>query len=104
MQTLSELLVLCEGNPSVIDGFPSQKASNLLCFFDASPNQILKYTPRETGDLRHHNAHVGNAKRRVMTCQLAAQGCFSAILISYNDQQCDYTSMGEIWSRGVSRK
>ena len=34
METISALLVLCEGNPPVNGGFPSQKASDaeLWCF------------------------------------------------------------------------
>ena len=48
METLSALLTLCEGNPSVIDGFPSQRASNASCdvFFD-----ILKGTVEQTVQL-----------------------------------------------------
>ena len=40
---LSALLALCEGNPPVTDGFPSQRVCNvgLYCFFYVSPNKFL---------------------------------------------------------------
>ena len=43
MEKLSVLLTLCEGNPLVNDGFPSQRASNAGSdiFFDASLNKRL---------------------------------------------------------------
>ena len=41
--TISVLLALCEGNPPVIDGFPSQipVTRNFDVFFDLRPNQQL---------------------------------------------------------------
>ena len=42
--TLCELLALCEGNPSAIGGFPSQRTSNacLNVFFDVKLNKPNK--------------------------------------------------------------
>ena len=44
MEMLSVLLALCEGNPPVIDGFPSQKADNMLlwCFLWCQPKKLKK--------------------------------------------------------------
>ena len=43
METLSLLLALCEGNPPVTGGFPSQRASNMSfdVFFDVTQNELL---------------------------------------------------------------
>ena len=43
-ETLSALLALCEGNPPVSGGFPSQRASNvkLWCILWCSPEQMVK--------------------------------------------------------------
>ena len=43
-------------------------------------------------------------KWRVIACELEEYGCFSVVLLSYNDQHCDFTSKGEIWSRDMSIK
>ena len=42
-QTLSALLALCEGNPPIISGFPSQRPviQNFWNYFDASLNKLL---------------------------------------------------------------
>ena len=43
METLSALPALCEGNPLVTGGFPSQRASStgFVVFFDVSLNKLL---------------------------------------------------------------
>ena len=67
METFPALLAVCEGNPPVTDGFPSQRASNagFGVFFDISLNKC---------DLRRHSGHCdvtvmvqGNETRRI--CQ-----------------------------------
>ena len=52
METFSALLVLCEGNPPVTGGFPSQKpvTRGLDVFFGLRLN-------KQSGDLRRHRAH-----------------------------------------------
>ena len=61
MKMISTLLVLCEGNPPVTGGFPSQKTSNeeLSCF----PSLVLAWTScwtdsRVASNLRCHAAYV----------------------------------------------
>ena len=46
METLSALLALCEGNPPVTGGFPSQRSSNadLWCFLGCYPEQAVQQT------------------------------------------------------------
>ena len=58
MGTFSALLALCQGNPSVTDGFPSQRARNagLAVFFDAILNKQLS-KQSSVGDLRRHGGH-----------------------------------------------
>ena len=58
METPSALLALCEGNPSVTDGFPSQRVS------DAGFEVSFTWTKtkgcansRVVGDMRGHDAH-----------------------------------------------
>ena len=43
IESISELLALCDGNPPVTGGFPSQRASNtgFGVFFDVSQNELL---------------------------------------------------------------
>ena len=43
METFSALLALCQGNPLVADGFPSQRTSNveLLFFFSVNLSKLL---------------------------------------------------------------
>ena len=57
METLSVLLALCERNPPVTGGFPSQMASNATSdvFFGVGPNERL--INRRVGDLRRYDAH-----------------------------------------------
>ena len=58
METFSALLVLCEGNPPVTGGFPSQRPVtwSFDVFVDlAWPNDWTKN--RDGGDLRRHHAH-----------------------------------------------
>ena len=60
METLNALLALCEGNPSVTDGFPSQRASNeefdglFMCY----PAQVVEKNSRGGIDLGRHDARV----------------------------------------------
>ena len=58
METFSELLAVCEGNPSVTGGFPSQRpvARSFDVFFDLHLNDAWANT-RDAGDLRRHRAH-----------------------------------------------
>ena len=46
METVSALLALCEGNPPVTGGFPSQTASNVgsLCVLRCFRKQTIKQT------------------------------------------------------------
>ena len=58
METLSALLDLCEGNPPVNVGFPSQTASNegFGIFFDVSLKKRMN-KQLNASDLRGHNPH-----------------------------------------------
>ena len=58
METFSALLALCEGNPPVTGGFPSQKpvTRTFDVFFDQRLNKRLANT-RDAGDLRRHCDH-----------------------------------------------
>ena len=59
METFSYLLALCEANPPVADGFPSQRASNVgfHVLFDVS--FTISWTNSQmASDLRHHDPHV----------------------------------------------
>ena len=51
---------LCEGNPPVTDGFPSQRASNKV--FGVSLISLNKLLSEEscTSALRHHGVQVGH--------------------------------------------
>ena len=58
-ETFSALLALCEGNPPMTGGFPSQKASNaglvvylMYAWANGWANSGI------AGDLRHHDVHV----------------------------------------------
>ena len=59
--TTGRILTLCEGNPSVTGGFPSQRASNASSnvLFDGSVNDRLKKKKnnRVAGDLARHEVH-----------------------------------------------
>ena len=57
-KTFSALLALCEGNPPVNGGFPSQRASNAAfdIFFDVSLYKQLNKLPC-AGDWRRHGGH-----------------------------------------------
>ena len=58
MDTFSPLLALCEGNPLVTGGFPSQRPVtwSFDVFFDLRFNKRLSNI-RDADDLRHHHAH-----------------------------------------------
>ena len=58
---LSALLTLCEGNPPVSGGFPSQRPSNsdICCFFDIGPEKLTKHSSGQWSEIsgrsvRHH--------------------------------------------------
>ena len=55
METISTSLAICEGNPPVIGGFPSQRPVmlSLDVFFDLRLNKHNQ----DTGDLRCHHTH-----------------------------------------------
>ena len=67
METFSALLALCEGNPPVTGGFPSQRSAteSFDVFFDLRLNKRLSNN-RDTGDLRRHRSHHDVT---VMGCQ-----------------------------------
>ena len=52
-------LVLCEGNPLVTGGFPSQRpvTRSFVVFFDLRLNKPVWANNRDAGDLRRHRAH-----------------------------------------------
>ena len=57
-ESISVLLALCEGNPQVTGGFPSQRP--VTRSFDVFFDLLLKNawaTSRDAGDLRRHRAH-----------------------------------------------
>ena len=55
MEMLSALLALCEGNPSVTDGFPSQRVSDAgFEVFYVNQNKRLC---KQSSDMRGHDAH-----------------------------------------------
>ena len=58
METFSALLALCEGNPPVTGGFPSQRPAtqSFDIFFDLRLNKGFA-NDRDAGDLRRHRAH-----------------------------------------------
>ena len=58
METFSALLALCEGNPPMTGGLPSERlvTRNFDVFFDLRRNKCWANN-RETGDLRRHGAH-----------------------------------------------
>ena len=58
METFSTLLALCEGNPPVTGGFPSQRpvTQSFDIFFDVRLKKGWANN-RGTSDLRRHRAH-----------------------------------------------
>ena len=58
METFSALLILCEGNPPVTGGFPSQRpvTRSFVVFFDMCWTNGWADN-RDAGDLRRHPAH-----------------------------------------------
>ena len=55
MGAISPLLTLCEGNPSVTDGFPTKKVSK---FITLKISLLLAWTSSwPNSDVRHHDAH-----------------------------------------------
>ena len=68
MGTLSALLALCEGNPPVTGGFPSQRTSDAeLCFFVPSLNKLLN-KQIVAADFRCHEGHVTSHVHVVVWC------------------------------------
>ena len=43
-ENMSALLALCEGNPPVTDGFPSQRPVTLKFYFLCDPEQMVEQT------------------------------------------------------------
>ena len=80
MEMLSALLAVCEGDPPVSSGFPSQKVSN-RCYdvtFDVGMNTLLN--KKYSCDLRHHDAHditvmFINHKHERKMFQILVKGC-----------------------------
>ena len=58
-KTFSALLALCEVNPPVTVGFPSQSPvmRSFDVFFDLRLNKLLRGNSRAAGNLRRHRAH-----------------------------------------------
>ena len=58
METFSESLVLCEGDPPITGGFPSQRpvTRSFDVFFDLRLNKRLSNN-QDAGDLRCQRAH-----------------------------------------------
>ena len=58
METFSSLMALCEGNPPVTGGFPSQRpvTRSFEVFLDLHLNKRLTNN-RDAGGLRRHHAH-----------------------------------------------
>ena len=58
METFSSLLALCEGNPPVTGGFPSQRpvTRGFGVFFDVQWTNDWTHSP-DAGDLWRHYAH-----------------------------------------------
>ena len=71
METFPMLLVLCEGNPPVTGGFPSQRPEtrSFDVFFDLCMNKLLKNN-RDAGDLRRNCTHYDVI---VMICRMQLQ-------------------------------
>ena len=87
--TFSAWLVLCEGNPPVTDGFPSQRPVTqsidvFITWTDGWANN------RDVGDLRRHRAHFDVI---VMYIKSATQ-----IKPKHNKGQIDSTVSGKHWS------
>ena len=59
MKTLSALLALCEGNPPITGGFPSQRpvTRSFDVFLWCAPEQTDKQNNLDAGDPRRHGAH-----------------------------------------------
>ena len=77
METFSALLVLCEGNPPVTGGFPSQRPvmRSFDVFFDLRQNKRLrKYSRRRWFEMpslslwRHSNDMEGDLEQRTILC------------------------------------
>ena len=69
-----------------------------------------RWPQNKTGVVHRYQATVNSTqhpswrdteKCRVMACQLETYGWLSVVLNGYNDQHCDFTSIGEIWSRAM---
>ena len=77
METFSALLALCEGNPSVTAGFPSQRpvARSFDLFLDLRMKKTVEQNNPYPGNLRRHRAHfditvmLKRASREVDTSQ-----------------------------------
>ena len=64
----SALLTLCEGNPPVTGGFPSQRPvpRSFDVFFDLRLNKRL--SNRDASDLRHHRTHYDITVMKTIEC------------------------------------
>ena len=61
--------------------------------------------PRNAGwNSTQHPSWRGTESGESVASQLEAYGGFFVVLISYYDQNCDFTSIGGIWSRGMLPK
>ena len=76
METFFALLALCEGNPPVPDGSPSQRPVTRSFDVFFAPVAV-EQTNRDAGDLRCHRAHYDDTVVR----QIDLQAIFKWVLV-----------------------
>ena len=91
MRTLSALMFLCEGNPPVNGGFPTQRSVMRTLTFSLFSACIGCWANSPfTGDLRRHYAHVMSLQRCTLTAQHRRQRS------SYSSSVCATVLIGAI--------
>ena len=88
-ETCSALLALCEGNPPVIDGCPSQTpvTRGFGVFFDLHPNKRLSKQSRHRGfetQLRPLWRHCNDAIYTVYPSRLPSSECLLIVFDEFN--------------------
>ena len=91
METLSMLLALCEGNPPVTGGFPSQGARNTGFDVSLMWSQTNCWTNSHvTSDLRLYHPHITS-----LQCALSHYN--STLWWPFYISDCEQSKMTEIW-------
>ena len=85
MEIISALLALCEGNPSMIDGFPSQRASNAESIHEGNKSVTGGFSTQRDSDGVLFVVSLNNLWNKQLSCQwfLMPQNSCDVSLMQY---------------------